>query len=45
MPDEKQMPDSLTKTTADDITLTEADLNDVSGGHQPGGDFKFENKE
>jgi bacteriocin-like protein len=45
MADEKQTPDSLAKTTADDITLTEADLNQVSGGHAPGADLKIDYKE
>jgi hypothetical protein len=32
MSDEKTSPDELTKPTTGDVTLTEADLNDVSGG-------------
>lgn len=32
MPDEKPSVDDLTKTLEDEITLTEADLNQVSGG-------------
>ena len=32
MSDEKTNPDELTKTTDDNIKLTEADLNQVSGG-------------
>lgn len=32
MSDEKTNPDELTKTTDDEIKLTEADLNEVSGG-------------
>lgn len=32
MSDEKPNPDSLTKTSKDDVKLTEAELNNVSGG-------------
>jgi len=45
MTDEKQTPDALTKTSDDEITLTESDLNDVSGGFQPGSDVKLDYKE
>jgi bacteriocin-like protein len=45
MTDEKQTPDALTKTSDDEITLTEKDLNEVSGGHQPGQDIKLDYKE
>jgi bacteriocin-like protein len=30
--DEKSNPDDLTKTSKDDVTLTEAELSQVSGG-------------
>jgi hypothetical protein len=32
MADEKETPDSLAKTTDDDVSLKESDLDDVSGG-------------
>jgi hypothetical protein len=33
MSEETSKPDDLTKTSKDDVTLTEADLNQVSGGN------------